>query len=714
MRRMAVILGALLCFAASQRADAYVVGTCAGVPVERSNHIPQFRANAFTGDDPPGQFTEALAIFNRNPTIMRYLPSVDFDINHAVALNNGHTEVWTTIDPDLFNGDNFAAVGYYYLDGCTIDEGDVVFNAAFSWNQAHVKADYNAYGDDSSDISSLPAAIHELGHTVAFGHDPSTYNIMGDAYRHFWANGADAGVYLGEGVIDGLIALYGDEFPPVLQYRDVAVTHWQYESFAGEYSVHARTAIFDLAGDELAQVPGEAEPRYIAAAGQAVEAFFTFENLGHTLEEGVSIGFYYSDDDTITTMDRRLGGASLDFIRNDPDTRRFPVDLPVDLPQGDGYLGIIVDETDSIAEGFESNNASYIGLRIDGVDLDGDGEPDDGSETFYQYAAKVVCGRQNADDDLRLRTGTYATTVNVLNPGRDVVRFRKQLAVSFPPDPQLQGETYDFGFDSLDPIRALETNCDDLIEKAFAGVMPEPYFEGFVVITSPASLDVTAVYTSSPPLLAAVGAGPGGFTAGESCKPRRCRGCCDCCDCCGGHGDPGNGDPSGGFAGAGASIDVEQIRERLIEGEVPEEDDAPDLVPARPFPGDGSQPGDHGYCLANPDHPLAAATRIRVIIRNAGDADAGLSVTAVRFGRNGEAAPPLSAELTANTPVMLAPGAETSHEFQIPSACYGQPGTGRPCRFTVTADAAMPDDVEESNEANNSDASQCLSPTNVP
>ena len=54
-----------------------------------------------------------------------------------------------------------------------------------------------------------------------------------------------------------------------------------------------------------------------------------------------------------------------------------------------------------------------------------------------------------------------------------------------------------FGFDSLDPLHALKTDCDDLIEKAFNGTPPQPYFEGFVVITSPVSLDVTAVYSGS-------------------------------------------------------------------------------------------------------------------------------------------------------------------------------------------------------------------------
>ena len=90
----------------------------------------------------------------------------------------------------------------------------------------------------------------------------------------------------------------------------------------------AGPALSTTAGSELAKVGGEVEPRFIAAAGQTIEVDFTFENQGNTQEEGVEVGFYFSADDTITTLDQRLGGTAFDFIRNDPDTRRVTVDLP--------------------------------------------------------------------------------------------------------------------------------------------------------------------------------------------------------------------------------------------------------------------------------------------------------------------------------------------------------------------------------------------------
>ena len=707
MKRLLIkgLFCALASVAVVNPASAYFVLTCNAVPIERSNLFPQFRANFFAGDNPAGDFDEAIQIFNQNTTNMNYQPVIDYG-DYTMGLDNGHTEVWPYLEltpADIFNSDQFAALGGVFLDGCDIDEGDVVFNLAYQWAHTDQKSDYNAYGDGSPDISSIAVSLHELGHTLGFLHDCSTYNIMGDSLQHMWANGPDAGSYSGEGLTDGIIDLYSDEGPATLQERDVSVVHWRYDSCNPDgYSVHTRTAIFNLAGDELPKVPGEVEPRFIAAAGQTIDAFFTFENLGTTIEEGVEVGVFYSDDDTITTMDTRIGGTSFDFFRNDPDTRPVTVNLPLDLPQGDGYLGVIVDENDSLDEPREHNNASYIGMRIEGQDADGDGEPDDGSETFYRYAAKVVCGVQTDPVDLRLRPGVYATTVNIFNPDPETVRFDKRLAVSYPPDPQVQGDVFEFGFDSLDPLHALETNCDDLVEKAYDGQFPAPYFEGFVVITSPKSLDVTAVYSGSSITLqemAAMGGDhPDDFTDREPCGYGHC-GCC----CCPHRDDPGNGGGGGGGLSDGLTLDVEQIKERIIEGMPPPDDNGkkPDLVPEQPFPDEGSGPPS-GYCLA-PDNPPGQAEKIRVIVRNQGAAPAGPSKTSVAFGIDGALPPPDSAIKIADTPGLV-PGATASHEFRIPDSCYGPPETQ--CRFVVAVDGSKV--LDESSEGNNIDNSLCV------
>ena len=651
---------------------------CNGSPVARSNLVPTFRANWFAGDSPVGDFSEAIQIFNANPTSMSYWAAIDYG-PYVVGMNNGNTEVWPYLevtDADIFNGDQFAAVGFTYLNGCDIDEGDVIFNLAYQWTHTTQKSDHDAYGDPSPDLSAKAAGVHELGHTLGFGHDCSIYNVMGDAWRHLWANGPDAEVYIGEPLTSGLEDVYGQLGAPDLQSPDVSVSHWQYDSCAaGGYSAHRRTSVFNQAGDALAKVGGEVEPRFIAAAGQRIEVDFTFENQGNTLEEGVEVGFYFSTDDTITTLDQRLGGTTFDFVRNDPDTRRSTVDLPLTLPQGDGYLGVVVDDNDSIHEAREGNNATYVGMRIKGRDADGDGDPDDGTENFYRYVAKVVCGTQARPGDLQLRPGVYATTVNVFNPDAKTVRFDKRLAVSYPPVKQMQGETYKFGFDSLDPLHALKTDCDDLIDKAFNGVPPQPYFEGFVVITSPVSLDVTAVYTGSGTSAEAKAnqSGSGDITGGR-CFGRSCG--CGCCGC--GHDDDGDGKSADAL-----TIDVEQIRERVVKAPPGDGDGSPDLVPRRPFEGDGSGAPNSGYCMALASGP-GAAERIRVIVRNRGDAPAAASQTSVVFGVKGEAPPPDSAVRLTETPA-LDVAESTTHEFQIPASCYGPPDTQ--CRFLIKADA---------------------------
>lgn len=123
----------------------------------------------------------------------------------------------------------------------------------------------------------------------------------------------------------------------------------------------------------------------------------------------------------------------------------------------------------------------------------------------FEYVAKVVCGVQRQPGNLNLTPGYYATTVNVHNPGGPVT-FVKKLALTHPPAEQAPGEIHHIAQHKMAYDQALAIDGNNLLAEAFGGVLPDTYFEGFVVIQSSASLDVTAVYTSSA-------LGPGG-TAG--------------------------------------------------------------------------------------------------------------------------------------------------------------------------------------------------------
>lgn len=115
----------------------------------------------------------------------------------------------------------------------------------------------------------------------------------------------------------------------------------------------------------------------------------------------------------------------------------------------------------------------------------------------FEYAAKIVCGPQPDDNSMRLARGFYASTINIHNSGKRKNRFFKKLALSYPPEKQLPGKVIAIGHDVLDYDQALKTDCEDIRRKLFPDGFPTDYIEGFVVIQSVDSLDVTAVYSTA-------------------------------------------------------------------------------------------------------------------------------------------------------------------------------------------------------------------------
>lgn len=115
----------------------------------------------------------------------------------------------------------------------------------------------------------------------------------------------------------------------------------------------------------------------------------------------------------------------------------------------------------------------------------------------FEYAAKIVCGVQKDPKDMRLARGFYATTINIHNPNPHTVKFFKKLALSYPPKEQRPGKIFPIAKDALRDDEALKVDCNDIRQRLFPNGFPTPYIEGFVVIQSPASLDVTAVYSTA-------------------------------------------------------------------------------------------------------------------------------------------------------------------------------------------------------------------------
>jgi hypothetical protein len=119
------------------------------------------------------------------------------------------------------------------------------------------------------------------------------------------------------------------------------------------------------------------------------------------------------------------------------------------------------------------------------------------SESRFEYAAKLVCGIQSDTRNMQLARGFYATTINVRNPNESAVTFEKKLSLTIPPGGQAPGRVYLIAIDTLRTGEALAVDCDDIRDRVFDGSFPAPFIEGYVVIQSPESLDVTGVYSTA-------------------------------------------------------------------------------------------------------------------------------------------------------------------------------------------------------------------------
>ena len=138
----------------------------------------------------------------------------------------------------------------------------------------------------------------------------------------------------------------------------------------------------------------------------------------------------------------------------------------------------------------------------------------------FQYAAKFVCGFDPPPAFLRVAPGQYATSVLIHNPQRKSVTIRKKVALTFPAAPpfahfeQAPGAVSEFIEDTLLSDEALQVDCQEIGplggSSFFPGGIPAvppvpPYIQGFVIIESERSVDVTTIVS-----VADLGGGPVG------------------------------------------------------------------------------------------------------------------------------------------------------------------------------------------------------------
>ncbi|MDH3665054.1 MAG: hypothetical protein OEU92_34410, partial [Alphaproteobacteria bacterium] len=528
-----IFVAAALCLArpGSPQAAEWL---CNGGPAVHNDVPVVFWTSTFLSGHPDwiGGFQIALQAWNRNPSAFTFDPFVHIGTDDdpfgfdqpLVNIDNGRTEMWATTE-DVFptNGEGLSASAFAVpqLDGCNLGEIDILFNASLDYEVAETWTDFAPYnpatflGPEPPPLLVQDVATHELGHAAGFGEECDLYSVMGDDNFHLQTNGTVAQVYAGTDVHDLLVSAYGPrevEDPSLLE--DLSVVHFLRTGCNDPYSQHdfaipAKEGTADpipLEGLLTWDQSTETTPfPAIVSRGQTIRAFFTYENLGVTEHNDVPVGFYISENQDITAADDQFAETTVDLIPGIPATVGTDVTLPVDLAEGTVWLGVIVDDGDTIAERFDDNNATFYPLKVvpfeDNPDFEGEGVPPEGLENpryAFQYSAKVVCGQDEQELHDQLISGRYATTVNIFNGSDQPVALRKQLALSSPPELEEQGDTFAIAEHFLDPNRALAVDCADLQREVFAeGSLPIPdLYEGFVVVDVTDRVAVTAVYSS--------------------------------------------------------------------------------------------------------------------------------------------------------------------------------------------------------------------------
>jgi hypothetical protein len=365
MKRTLVGLSLATAALAASPASAFSYKECLGHAINFNSSSVTIRPS--TVSFPAGYWENGIRDtvnkFNRNPSNFRYSVSMD---SGSVG-RGGENEIWGSTDQNLLQGS--PAIAYqewtcywFFGDHVHMDSVDIIYDysSPFQWTADTVKSSLIRYTGSGRSLQTTGA--HELGHGLILNHVNTEYNIMGADFEHIHVNGSTATAYTGEDAADGAVFLYGARSPA---WEDVAVVHWKYSGASGEYSDHTKTVIYDSSGGVLPTVTVNGETGHVVNPGQIVQAEFTYENNGANLQFGIAAGYYISTNDDISTLDQRIGGAFLDLSRDNVLTTTLTLTIPSGLSLNTNYwLGVVIDEFGTIGEAVETNNATYIPIRV--------------------------------------------------------------------------------------------------------------------------------------------------------------------------------------------------------------------------------------------------------------------------------------------------------------------------------------------------------------
>lgn len=361
-KTLVAAFAALAAFAAAASASAASWKECLGERL-RFDSLPvalQGSSTSFPAGYWANGINDTVNRFNQNPSNFRYSLSVN---SGGVGRGNGQSEIWASDSADQHQGAPAIAYQYwtcYWLFGNHVhmNEVDVIYNASTAWTADRTQNSLIRYNGSGRALQST--GIHELGHGGPLNHVNSEYNVMGSDFEHMHANGSTVNAYVGEDTSDGLVLLYGAR-----SWNDVAVTHWKYSGASGEYSDHTRTVMRTSGGGGLATRTIDGETGYRVNRGQSVQVEFTYENNGSSTRNGLVTGYYVSTNNLITTLDRRIGGATWNLARDNVLTTSVTVTIPNDLTSNRAYwVGVVIDENNAVSESVESNNATYIPIWV--------------------------------------------------------------------------------------------------------------------------------------------------------------------------------------------------------------------------------------------------------------------------------------------------------------------------------------------------------------